>query len=77
MALKLYLLFGIVLALVFKTLSDLGLFTVLPELKNHDCKYIDTDIQGPEDITPYKDNILIVASANFGKLFSKGTPILE
>lgn len=63
---------------IFKLMTDMDFFKVLPNINTYaDCKYLPLDIPGPEDITHYKNNILLTGSGNFAKVFALGSPDLE
>lgn len=73
-----YIFIGVILAIAFKIGNDFDFFKLYSITNTYaDCKYLNLDILGPEDITHYKNNILLVGSGNFAKVFAQGTPSLE
>lgn len=73
-----YLILGILIALLLKVAYDFDAFKTLSTIETYsDCKYLDTDIVGPEDMTHYKNGIIFVSSGDYAKLWSKGAPVNE
>jgi len=73
-----YLVLSILIALLIKVAHDFDAFkTLFPIQTYSDCKYLDTDIIGPEDMTHYKNGIIFVSSGDYAKLWAKGAPINE
>ena len=69
---------GLILAILYKIADDFDVFkTVTPINKYADCKYLQIDIQGPEDMAYYNETTIIVGSGNLRKVFALGKPELE
>lgn len=70
--------FGILAAIIFKLANDLDFFKTLTPVENFKgCRYLDIEIPGPEDMTRYRDDILLIGSGDYFKLWGKGTPTHE
>lgn len=75
---KLYLILAIVGAMLLKVASDFDAFKTLSPVRGYtNCHYLSEDIVGPEDMTMYKNNILLIGSGDYDKLWAKGAPIKE
>ena len=67
-----YLILGVGLAAICKVIYELDLHKSFREIRTYDnCKYLDIDMRGPEDIAYYKDDIVIAAAGNYGDLWVK------